>query len=75
MLWFWLGRAIGRQRHGELKDFKREMERHRLVSRHQRGVSLVPVAQVVGSVSKAASMDRRFRYKSGKVDQRLRALR
>jgi hypothetical protein len=36
---------------------------------------LVPVARVVGSVSKAQSMDRRFRYKSGAVDGRLRSLR
>jgi hypothetical protein len=66
---------LRRRQRGELKDFRRELARGRLVRRYGRGLCLVPVARVVGSVSKAGSMDRRFRYKSGKVDARLRRLR
>lgn len=60
---------------GTLKDFHQELARGRLVRRYQRGLCVVPVERVVGSVSKAASMTRRFRYKSGAVDERLRRLR
>jgi hypothetical protein len=70
----WLGFWRGRD-DKELKDFGREMARGRLVRRYPRGLCTVPVARIVGSVSKAASMNRRFRYKSGKVDERLRRLR
>jgi hypothetical protein len=58
-----------------LKDFSRELARGRIVRRTQGTVTSVPVAQIVGSAGKAASMDGRFRYKSGKVDARLRRLR
>lgn len=61
--------------HGELKDFGQELARGRLLRRAGRGLCVVPVDRIVGSAGKAASMDRRFRYKSGKVDQRLRRLR
>jgi hypothetical protein len=69
MLWF------GRSSAAQLKDFKHEMAGQRLVRRYQRGLQVVPVAQIVGSVGKAESMNRRFRYKSGAVDRRLRSLR
>jgi hypothetical protein len=69
MFWF------GRRQYGELKDFQRELARARLVRRYHRGLVTAPVDKVVGSVSKAASMDRRFRYKNGKVDARLRRMR
>jgi hypothetical protein len=70
MLWF--GRS-GKK--NELKDFGSEVRRGRLLRRYQRGLVLAPVEKVVGSVNKSASMNRRFRYKSGKVDARLRRLR
>ena len=63
------------RRYGDLRDFHQELARGRLVRRYQRSLSAVPVQQIVGSVGKAGSMDRRFRYKSGKVDARLRHLR
>jgi hypothetical protein len=66
---------FGGKDYGELKDYQQELARGRTVRRRQGGLRTVPVARVVGSVSKAASMDRRFRYKSGKVDERLRRLR
>jgi hypothetical protein len=69
----WLGRS--RSGDGGLKDFGRELAGGRLVRRYPLGLRTVPVARVVGSVSKAGSMNRRFRYKSGKVDARLRRLR
>lgn len=58
-----------------LKDFRREMAGRRLLRRYPRGLVSVPVDKVVGSLNKSGSMNRRFRYKSGKVDSRLRALR
>ena len=64
-----------RRHYGNLRDFHQELARGRLVRRYQRDYSSVSVARIVGSVSKAGSMDRRFRYKSGKVDARLRHLR
>ena len=69
MFWF------GRRDYGELKDFQRELASARLVRRYHRGLVTAPVDKVIGSVSKAASMDRRFRYKNGKVDARLRRMR
>jgi hypothetical protein len=64
-----------RRQYGTLKDFQAELARGRLVRRYPRGLQQVPVERIVGSVSKAPSMDRRFRYKSGRVDERLRRLR
>jgi hypothetical protein len=64
-----------RRRHEGLKSFAAELERGRVLRRYDRGLRTVPVEQIVGSVSKAASMDRRFRYKSGAVDRRLKRVR
>jgi hypothetical protein len=69
MFWF------GRNRPDRLKDFQHELRRGRLARRYQRGLIQVPVAKVVGSVGKAASLDRRFLPRDGEIDARLRHLR
>ena len=61
--------------HGNLKDFTQELARGRLQRRYDRGVRQVPVAQIVGSAGKAASLDRRFRSRSGKESWRLCRIR
>ena len=71
----WLQRLRQWREGGELKDFRAELARGRLVGHHQRGLVTVPVERVVGSVGKAASMNRWFRYKNGAVDGRLRRMR
>ncbi len=58
-----------------LKDFTQELARGRLQRRYDRGVRQVPVAQIVGSAGKAASLDRRFRSKTGKENWRLGRVR
>lgn len=69
MFWF------TRTQPNRLKDFQHELRRGRLVRRYQRGLVQVPVAKIVGSVGKAASLDRRFLPRHGEIDSRLRHLR
>jgi hypothetical protein len=64
-----------RRRREKLKSFSTELARGRVLRRYDRGLRTVPVEKIVGSVSKAGSMNRRFRYRSGAVDRRLKHVR
>ena len=61
--------------HNTLKNFKQQLARGRLQRLYDRGGRQVPVAQIVGSAGKAASLDRRFRSRTGKESWRLARVR
>src|ERR671934_696001 len=59
------GNHVSNELNGRLLSFEAEQARRGAYARSDRGLELVPVARITGSVGRAAALDRRFRYRSG----------